>query len=494
MRARGLWVWSSTLCLCAVVARAQETNETEKLKQQLEATQRKFEQQQREMREGFERLMREQQSQIDALKQQIEAARTNAPPAAAPPVGPSPPIASPEKATPPAEAAWSPTQPIRVGTAQAYMGISFDSLFAVGGMSKPNEVQLYEPGGHDPKQNGFTVQNLETVFDGKVDPWFRAQANIVLQLTPDLDTTIEAEEAWLETMALPWNLQFKAGQYLTQFGRLNTQHPHSWDFVDEPLVNARFLGPDGLRNPGIQLSWLAPTPFYSELFFSVQNSAGGTAYSFDDTHGDQTFLGRLNTNSVTIDSMADLLYSARYAASFDLNDANTVLLGGSGAFGPNPSGNDTRTQLYGVDLLYKWKSPHQAQGFPFVAWQSEWMFRRYEAGAFQFDANGDGVPDVNLPAEVLRDWGFYSQVSYGFTPHWVASLRGDYLNGGTGAAAPTVDNDRQWRLSPALTWYPSEFSKIRLQYNYENFQTLGPAWGIWMQFEFLLGSHAAHKF
>jgi len=490
MRAGPFWAWAATVCLCTGLAQAQETNETEKLKQQLEETQRRFEQQQREMRESFERLMREQQSQIDALKKRLETHSTNAPPAEE--SARATPSQTPASA--PVERPWSPTEPIRIGTAQAYMGISFDSLFAVGGMSKPNEVQLYEPGGHDPNRNGFTVQNLETVFDGKVDPYFRAQANIVLQLTPDSETTIEVEEAWLETMSLPWNLQFKAGQYLTQFGRLNTQHPHTWDFVDEPLVNARFLGPDGLRNPGIQLSWLIPTPFYSELFFSVQNSAGETAYSFDDTHGGDFLLGRQDAATGGIDSMSDLLYSARYTASFDLSDENTVLLGGSGAFGPNSSGADMRTRIYGVDLFYKWKSRNQSVGFPFITWQSEWMYRRYQAGAFQFDGDGDGIPDISLPAETLCDWGFYTQGSYGFTPRWVVSLRGDYLNGGMGAAVPTVDNDRQWRISPALTWYPSEFSKIRIQYNYDRFETLGPAWGIWMQLEFLLGSHAAHRF
>ena len=52
----------------------------------------------------------------------------------------------------------------------------------------------------------------------------------------------------------------------------------------------------------------------------------------------------------------------------------------------------------------------------------------------------------------------------------------------------------RWRLSPNLTWYPSEFSKIRLQYNYDNRADLGVDHSVWLQFEFLLGAHAAHKF
>ena len=58
--------WSSILCLSAVVARGQETNQAEKLEQQLKQLQEKFEKQQQEMRENFERLLREQQAQIEA--------------------------------------------------------------------------------------------------------------------------------------------------------------------------------------------------------------------------------------------------------------------------------------------------------------------------------------------------------------------------------------------------------------------------------------------
>ena len=50
------------------------------------------------------------------------------------------------------------------------------------------------------------------------------------------------------------------------------------------------------------------------------------------------------------------------------------------------------------------------------------------------------------------------------------------------------------RLSPVLTWYPSEFSKIRLQYNYDQGQHFSDQHSVWLQFEFMLGAHAAHKF
>jgi septal ring factor EnvC (AmiA/AmiB activator) len=70
--------WSSALCLSAMVAQAQETNEVDKLDQRLKQIQESFEKQQREMRESFERLIREQQAQIESLKKQLANIPTNA--------------------------------------------------------------------------------------------------------------------------------------------------------------------------------------------------------------------------------------------------------------------------------------------------------------------------------------------------------------------------------------------------------------------------------
>src|SRR5436309_2827539 len=109
------------------------------------------------------------------------------------------------------------------------------------------------------------------------------------------------------------------------------------------------------------------------------------------------------------------------------------------------------------------------------------------------------LPRSRQPRGTLTDWGFYSQVLYGFRKGWVAGLRGDYVGRTSRANYEGVygnDTDRldRWRISPNLTWYPSEFSKIRLQYNYDDRRGIGVDHSIWLQFEFLLGAHAAHKF
>ena len=74
-------------------------------------------------------------------------------------------------------------------------------------------------------------------------------------------------------------------------------------------------------------------------------------------------------------------------------------------------------------------------------------------------------------------------------------------DGGVGfERAPQViglaDPDRsdRFRLSPNLTFYATEFSKFRLQWNYDHGQLRGDDNSVWFQTEFMLGSHAAHKF
>jgi hypothetical protein len=328
------------------------------------------------------------------------------------------------------------------------------------------------------------------VFEGAVDPYFRGQGNVVLQIEPDGETTIELEEAFLTTTALGHNMQLKAGQFFSEFGRFNTQHPHQWDFVDQSLVNGRFLGGDGLRGAGTRLSWLAPTPFYSELFLGVQNSNGETATSFDNAPGEQLF-GR----DVRERDTGGLVWVPRYTASFDLSETQTLIVGASGAFGPNFTGGSADTRIYGADMFWKWKSPTAEAGFPFVKWQTEVMSRRFEARAAAFDSDGDAVADTVIPEDTLRDWGAYSQLVWGVARGWTLGLRGDYVDGDdSDADLDPFTRGTHWRVSPALTWYPTEYSKFRLQFNHDRRTGLGSDESVFLQMEFLLGAHAAHKF
>jgi hypothetical protein len=382
------------------------------------------------------------------------------------------------------------TAPMTIaGGGKTYMNISFDGQFDLA-YSSARDLQHLEVGDHDPQQRGFNARNLELALDGAVDPYFEGFANIVLKLDNDNETEIEIEEAFMQTTNLPWGLQAKGGQFFAAFGRINPMHPHTWDFADDSIVHGRLLGSDGLRGVGAQVSWTVPVSWYSQFLFGVQNGRGNTGFSFRNPGDNGVFYGRLTTDREAR-GLQDFVYIPRWENSVDLSPTQTVLAGISGAFGSNETGANSRTQIYGADLLYKWKSPRAEGGFPFVKWQSEGMYRRFEAGR--------GIDQSFPVAETFHDWGMYSQVIWGFRKGWTAGLRGDYLHMQNSAFTNDADRQSRERISGDLTWYPTEFSKLRLQYNHDfleanDFLATGEADSVFLQFEFILGAHGAHKF
>ncbi|MFQ5580755.1 MAG: hypothetical protein ACE5FZ_09085, partial [Nitrospiria bacterium] len=285
--------------------------------------------------------------------------------------------------------------------------------------------------------------------------------------------------AFLTTLGLPYGLQIMAGQFFTRFGRLNRLHPHAWDFADQTIINTLMFGGDGLRNPGVQISVLLPLPFYLELIGSVQNARGETAASFLSAP-EETFAGRPILDK-EIESGNDLLYMSRLKTSFDLSETISSIVGTSHLFGSNGTGIDTQTRIHGIDLFVKWKPLMTDHGWPFATLQGEVMRRSYEAGK-----------TTTLPGETFNTDGYYIQSLYGFKRRWVAGVR-------FGSADATRPDDPRtgdrWRISPNLTFYPSEFSKIRLQYNFDQSDDLNdPIQAVFVQYEFLIGAHAAHTF
>src|SRR6058998_3971056 len=381
------------------------------------------------------------------------------------------------------------TQPITIGGGRNYMNISFDGLFALA-YSSARDLNHIEVGDHDPQQRGFNARNTELALDGAVDPYFEGFANIVFKLDNDNQTDVEVEEAFMQTTSLPYNLQLKAGQFFAAFGRLNPTHPHTWEFVETPLVNGLFLGPDGLRGVGAQTSWTLPLPWYSQLIFASQNGRGSTGFSFRNPGDDGMFFDRITTDREAR-GLQDFVWIPRWENSVDLSPTQVVLAGVSGAFGSNETGANSRTQIYGADFFYKWKSAHAEGGFPFVKWQTEAMYRRFEAGR--------GVDQTFPVAETFHDWGMYSQLLWGFKKGWVAGVRGDYVHMQDSHFTDDLDRQSRSRVSANLTWYPTEFSKLRLQYNHDFlesnfFLSDREVDSLFLQFEFILGSHGAHKF
>src|SRR5207253_6639711 len=117
-------------------------------------------------------------------------------------------------------------------------------------------------------------------------------------------------------------------------------------------------------------------------------------------------------------------------------------------------------------------------GFPFVSLQGEALSRRYEAAQRIAADNAT----ITLPAEILGDRGGYAQLLWGIKPRIVAGLRGDVVRSDESLVSAAVSVPARldrFRVSPNLTWYPTEFSKLRFQYNYDDRTNVGIDHSFW---------------
>jgi hypothetical protein len=390
------------------------------------------------------------------------------------------------------------------------LDVSFDVLFAAG-TSTEREASLeeLEGGGHDPHKRGFTLQNAELFLGGAVDPYIDAGANIIFFIDPEGETVVELEEAYVTTRSLPCGLQLKAGQFFTEFGRLNPRHPHQWHWQDQPVINTRLFGPDGMRGPGVRLNWLVPVEWFSQVYVGMQNANGETMSSFlasEEFFAERPVGGRPFVDR-DVRALNDVLYLVRWENSWtSCDDEVTWLAGVSGVFGPNATGPDGHTEIYGTDLTMKWKPATTERGWPFIVWESEIMNRHYVADNFTDLGDPiDPLDDVILSGETLRDWGFYTQVLHGCRLRWAVGIRYEFVHGN----GPSLDEnfaqisrdddpfrDTRHRVAPLVAWHPTEFSRFRFQYNFDYADHIGgmDAHSFWIGAEWLYGAHSAHKF
>ena len=204
-----------------------------------------------------------------------------------------------------------------------------------------------------------------------------------------------------------------------------------------------------------------------------------------------------------VHSLEDLVYTFRWENRAATCDGQvTWQLGTSAVVGPNTTGGEGNTQILGVDLTRRRAPSEDEHAWPFTLWTSEFMVRRYAADRYtDLDGAQPGQGTI-LPSETLWDWGFYTQLLRGFRPHWAWGIRYEYVSGSgaslDAALQPINRNqdpfrDDRHRVSPLVSYLPSEFLRIRFQYNFDHAMHLPSktAHSFWLSAEFILGAHPA---
>jgi hypothetical protein len=346
---------------------------------------------------------------------------------------------------------------------------------------------------------GFTLDETEIIASASVDHLFAAQTTLALH-DDGHDTEIELEEAYIDPLALPAGLGGRFGRFYSDIGYLNRFHPHAWDFRDNPLVYRAFLGRQ-YGDDGVRLSWIAPTDIYFTL--GAERFAGNNFPAGES----QRTLGDVQSLYLKLGGDVGSSHAWQAGVSGLWVDAHDREGGGHAHAGEDPaatsfSGDST---LAIADFVWRWApqgNPRQRN----LKLQSEFFYRDESGHVTVSEDAAPGLLDYDGTQK-----GWYAQAVYQFIPHWRLGLRYDWLSANNDlsaldlgsfadaadlVAASGLDSDGHdpQRWSGMLDWSPSEFSRLRLQYNRDQSRPDNTDHQWTLQYLMSIGSHGAHEF
>jgi hypothetical protein len=379
--------------------------------------------------------------------------------------------------------------------------ISIITDFALVGTSRDDESAqtLAIPGFLDEtdregKSRGINFNYLELAFNASVDPYLDFFG--VVTVAPG---GVEVEEAYVDTRQLPFGFQLRIGKMLSSFGRLNGMHKHYWDFYDTPLVYESFIGGEGLKNPGLRLSWTAPIDFLLQANFEVFQGVFDESPTFNAVGYDLTASNGVRFSATT--PFVPALFVGSLKTSLDFGD-HVFLLGASAMYGHSAQAriedqptdmvfNAPGAVLYDAELTYK----YLISSYRSITWQSEYL-GRISSGDLALHSDG------YMHHQSMHQGGFYTQLIWRFDQpgRWRVGARFDLL----AQNSLTIDDvkqplpDRLHRTTAMLEFSPTEFSRFRLQYAYDRSRYLDgeqkPIHEVLLQMNIAVGPHGAHSF
>ena len=288
----------------------------------------------------------------------------------------------------------------------------------------------------------LNFDGFEMAIQHPLDPYSQAKFFVTME-----DGEFELEEGYISWESLPGSLGLKLGRFHTNFGRFNRFHKHGLPWVNRDLPTSEFFGDEGLIGEGASLSWLAPKLPWNdstEAYFEVVNNSN-----------DRSFSGR---------GFGDPIYIGRVLNYKDIGDNAYFEWGVSAATSHWDQAQQNRSTALGLDLSYKWQPLRKA------------LYRSFELRSellFNNRKRWDGGDPL----------GLFVSGEVKLSRRWLGGLRYQFVEG--------LENqtDHTTGFSPFLTFWQSEWVRMRLQYDFlrRNFDDNENRF--FLQFTWSLGPH-----
>lgn len=315
---------------------------------------------------------------------------------------------------------------------------------------------------------GFTPREFEFSFQAALDPYTRTKIFVTNEQEFEIAGLEEAlegsrpdfleggeeehegfaiEEGYLYWVGLPGGLGAKLGKFRQEIGNYNRWHTHALLEVDRPLAAMHFLGEDGLIQTGASLSLPSVTAAAGthDLTFEVARGTNGTLF---DGGGDLSWLGRLNS-------------------FWDLGPSAFLQVGSTAVYGRNDEvaeGLGLDARLLALDALFRWQPGGSSQQRD-LRLAAGWYLAEKDYGALELSGHGG-----------------YLQANHRLDRRWVAGARADWLDG-------FGDGPRRFQIAPHVTWWQSEWVRLRLQYSYLEAAGRDPDHTLLLQAVWAMGPH-----
>ena len=238
------------------------------------------------------------------------------------------------------------------------------------------------------------------------------------------------------------------GRKRQQFGSLNRWHMHALPQSDYPWIIGESFGPHGLSGTGVSVEWLMPRLWAdtNELVVEVMNGDNEIAFAGSDW-----------------EKPTVLAYLKSY---WDLTTDTYFQLDVTGLHGVTDHEGDLDHDFLALDLTYDWYPAGRE------------LYRGFQMRGMVLRSWLDLEDGTSVDT-----WGSYLYGQLKFATRWFAGLRWDW-----------VEDQREaghefWGLSPYLTFWQSEFVRLRGQYSYRNDNIYGTDQRFELQLTFAAGPH-----
>jgi hypothetical protein len=290
------------------------------------------------------------------------------------------------------------------------------------------------------QENTGVVREFELAFQSALDPY----SNTKIFLTFE-DEEVGVEEGYLYWTGLPGRIRLDVGKYRQQVGDLNRWHLHALPETEYPLVYQRYFGPEGLSGIGLSL--------YTNLPFSLAGATHEIWLQGTTAEGDSLLAG--GKQPVLLGRVQNFWQLTR----------TTYAQVGFTALGGNNDDLGLKSRVLGLDFRATYRPPETGT-------RRDITFR---AEGYRFHSNELGVPTSR--------YGTFLDLSARTSQRWVLGARYDYVQ------SPRGVKESEWRITPNLTWWESEFVFLRIEGEHRHSDITGSGNMLTLQAVWAMGPH-----